>query len=281
VDTVSLSGCASGQVRDPLGLLWLPQSKQLFIADAGNKRVQVLDKDMHYVRSAHGIGDIALEEPVAIAANADESLLYVLDRAQDCVVICNQRLEYNNYFGGMGTNNGRMRSPSGIAVAADGRVLVADSGNDRIQVFTPQGVYLQQFGSLGADTTQFDTPSGLMFTPEGELLVCDTGNHRLVKYSADFTGPAAYNINTDGVLELEAPQLLALDYFGRMFVADSTSSRVAVFDTGGTYESMFGSRGTRANQFGDGGPFGIAVDQDLGRLFISDPGNNRILEYRI
>jgi sugar lactone lactonase YvrE len=120
-----------------------------------------------------------------------------------------------------------------------------------------------------------------MFTPEGELLVCDTGNHRLVKYSADFTGPAAYNINTDGVLELEAPQLLALDYFGRMFVADSTSSRVAVFDTGGTYESMFGSRGTRANQFGDGGPFGIAVDQDLGRLFISDPGNNRILEYRI
>jgi tripartite motif-containing protein 71 len=281
VDTICHAGTGPGRVNNPMGLLWLAGLKQLLIADTGNERVQVLDKDMRYIRSAHGIGNIALQEPIAFAANADESVLYVLDRAQDCVIICNPQLVYDTFFGGTGSNDGRLLSPSGIAVIADGRVIVSDTGNDRIQVFTPQGVYLQQFGSLGTDTTQFNSPAGLAFAPSGDLWICDPGNQRLLKYSADFLSPSAYDIGSDEVPELESPQLLTFDYFGRIFAADSALSRVTIFEAGGSYESLFGSRGTRANQFGDGGPYGLAIDEELGRLFISDPGNNRILEYRI
>src|SRR5438477_273239 len=48
-------------------------------------------------------------------------------------------------WGEPGAGPGQFNLPHGIAVLADGRVLVADRENDRIQLFDPEGKYLDQW----------------------------------------------------------------------------------------------------------------------------------------
>jgi sugar lactone lactonase YvrE len=69
-------------------------------------------------------------------------------------------------WGAPGTGPGQFQVPHGIAVAADGRVLVADRENDRIQIFTPDGEYLNEWGGLSRPTNVFIDRSGLAYVSE-------------------------------------------------------------------------------------------------------------------
>src|SRR5438552_2886486 len=64
-------------------------------------------------------------------------------------------LTYNSQFGTVGSGNGQLSGPSGVAVNSSGDVYVFDSYNSRIQVFTSAGVYKFQFGSSGSAAGQF------------------------------------------------------------------------------------------------------------------------------
>lgn len=57
-------------------------------------------------------------------------------------------------WGAPGTAPGEFHLPHSLAVAADGRVLVADRENDRIQIFTPDGQFLTEW-------TDFHRPAGI------------------------------------------------------------------------------------------------------------------------
>jgi DNA-binding beta-propeller fold protein YncE len=80
-------------------------------------------------------------------------------------------------WGNPGTGPGQFLVPHGIAVAADGRVLVADRENDRIQVFTADGEYLNEWQGLSRPTSLFIdrsqsvyiTETGWAFDPEGSF----------------------------------------------------------------------------------------------------------------
>jgi len=274
-------GSAPGQVSSPQDILWLDTRQQFILADTGNRRVQLLDRNFNHLRSSHAFGQIALEEPVAVAANAQENLVYIVDRSLSRVIITNADFAYLGFFGLPGSTGGRFRQPEGVAVAPDGRVVVADTGNDRLQVFTPQGVYLRQFGASGDGDTEFNSPTRLAFTAAAELLVADAGNARIMQYSVDFDSASPVLIETEGVPELVLPSAFSLDHFGNIFAADPGLSRVVKFDPGGGYLLQFGSTGTRSNQFGENAPTGLAINAALGKLFVCDPANNRILEYRI
>lgn len=65
-----------------------------------------------------------------------------------------------------GTGPGQFMVPHGIAVAADGRVLVADRDNDRIQIFTRDGEYLQEWTGLSRPTSLFIDRTGLLYVTE-------------------------------------------------------------------------------------------------------------------
>src|SRR5436309_1949925 len=55
-------------------------------------------------------------------------------------------------WGEPGAGPGQFNLPHGIAVLADGRVLVADRENDRIQLFDPEGKYLDQWTQVQRPT---------------------------------------------------------------------------------------------------------------------------------
>ena len=69
-------------------------------------------------------------------------------------------------WGEPGAGPGQFNLPHGIAVLADGRVLVADRENDRIQLFDPEGKYLDQW-------TQVQRPTNIALDREGRIYVSE------------------------------------------------------------------------------------------------------------
>lgn len=69
-------------------------------------------------------------------------------------------------WGDPGAGPGQFMVPHGIAIAADGRVLVADRDNDRIQIFTANGEYLDEWTGLSRPTSVFIARSGLVYVSE-------------------------------------------------------------------------------------------------------------------
>ncbi|HUR56300.1 MAG TPA: hypothetical protein VM029_01225, partial [Opitutaceae bacterium] len=89
----------------------------------------------------------------------------------------------------LGSNDGpgsaaRFRFPEGIAIAANGDVLVADRGNETIRKITPAGVVTTIAGATGdwgfvdgvGTQARFASPSGLAIDSSGTLYVADPGS---------------------------------------------------------------------------------------------------------
>jgi hypothetical protein len=85
-------------------------------------------------------------------------------------------------WGSSGAGNGLFYYPSGVAVQANGDVVVADSNNNRVQVFTPSGTYVGQWGTLGVGNGQFEYPYGIATDGSGNIFVVDSYNERIQKF---------------------------------------------------------------------------------------------------
>ena len=68
-----------------------------------------------------------------------------------------------------------LSSPSGIALDAQGHVLVSDTGRDRVEVFTAAGRWIGGFGDRG----RLNGPTALATDKSGNVYVADSGNNRV------------------------------------------------------------------------------------------------------
>jgi tripartite motif-containing protein 71 len=144
---------------------------------------------------------------------------------------------YLTQWGAYGSGNGQFNYPEGVAVDAGSDVYVADNANERIQKFTADGTYVTGWGTLGA------------------LVVGD--------YPGGVVG--------------SAPQGVAVDGSGRVYVVNQSTSNLMVFTSSGTYVTSWGGQA----HFGDGqfqGPVGVAVDGS-GNVYVADTNNHRIQKF--
>jgi DNA-binding beta-propeller fold protein YncE len=80
------------------------------------------------------------------------------------------------YISGPGFKLGEVAEPSGIAISADGNILVCEAQSHRVQIFNPTtGESIGIFGDNG----DLLRPSALVVDPCGNILVADTGNKRI------------------------------------------------------------------------------------------------------
>jgi sugar lactone lactonase YvrE len=127
----------------------------------------------------------------------------------------------------------RFRAPAGLALTADGSLLVADTGNHRIRRITRGGRVSTYAGSetshddlgraLGgrrdgsASQAQFAYPTGLAADSQGDVYVADAGNGRLCRISS---GGEVTTVPTSGAASLDTPTDVTVAPDGRMWVAD-------------------------------------------------------------
>ncbi len=197
--------------------------------------------------------------------------------------------------GGEGRTDGpaseaRFRGPTGVAVAADGKIFIADTYNDRICVLSKGTVSTLAGNTRGladgiGSSAQFDTPLGLAMWGE-RLLVADAGNRRIRVVEPDgrvwtLAGNGEGEL-VDG-LPLQAsfvrPTAIAVGPDGAIYIADGNTIRVigrrsfAFVETIAGGERGFRDGHLRTAQFNR--PSGLAFDAD-GRLYVADSDNGLI-----
>jgi len=134
------SGNGNGQFAGGPGGVAFDSEGNLFVADFGNHRVQVLRySDGTHLRTigSEGAGAGQFQYPSGVAFDAAGHIVVV-----ECGNQCVQVLRYNDGAhvrtigdGSRGAGNGQFDGPSGgIAIDSDGRIVVADTYNHRVQV---------------------------------------------------------------------------------------------------------------------------------------------------
>ncbi|HEY4355009.1 MAG TPA: MBG domain-containing protein [Acidobacteriaceae bacterium] len=156
--------------------------------------------------------------------------------------------------------------------------------------------YAASQDGASAAAAQLNSPHGVVMDVYGNLYIADTGNNRVRRIDGKTgvittiagNGTAGYRAadeNTAAINgELNAPQDLALDELGNLYIADTGNHRVRklVLSTG-LMATFAGTGNTTYNQQELGlptnmnlnAPTGIAVDA-VGNLYIADAGLNRL-----
>ena len=200
-------------------------------------------------------------------------------------------------------------TPQGLAFDASGNLWVADEGNNRVVQFAPtfstgeaasKAIGQSSFTATGtsAGTTGLDIPRGVTFDSSSNLWTTDAANSRVLEFSGPLsTGEAASivlgqpNFNgTPNPINLYDPASTAFDSSGNLWVVDSGNNRILeyAFNTYQYYTGQsatlvlgqpnFASNTPGTSQTTLNDPTYIAFDS-AGNLWVSDTGNNRVLEY--
>lgn len=268
-----------------------------YIADSRNHRILHIASDGSLLHEWGTFGDAVtgnapigtFNEPWGVAVGPDGSV-YVTDtwnhRVQKFTEDGQPLAMWGQYGQPVPGDPNSLSSfwgPRGIAVDANGNVLVADTGNKRIVVFDKDGNYLTEFGTAGLAPGQFDEPVGIAIAPNGTVYVTDTWNQRVQAFTPSEDGKfyfptLQWDINGWFGQSLDNKPFIAVGGNGNVFVTDPEGYRIIEFTADGQFVRTWGDFGNGPDEIGLAA--GVTVDQN-GFVWVTDAGNNRILKYRL
>jgi len=271
--SIGKQGQGKAPIGQPMGLS-LDTSGNIYVADAANHCIQVLDTDGDIIMVFGGFGwrPGEFDNPVDIDVNFMRGeFLYVADagnnRIQTCSLI-NQvfAVVAGQESGGTHASNDQsevqLDVPGGIATDRKGNIYIADTGNHRFLKLSPQGKLLMAKGTFGWAREQFREPTDLEVDSNGSVYVSDTGNNRIQKF--DFSGNliAVWGEKGDQPRQFSEPRHLALDQWDNLYIVDHGNKRIQVFDLNGNFLTQFAL--TNLNN-----PMGIAISKD-NKIYVTD-----------
>jgi tripartite motif-containing protein 71 len=258
-------GTGPGQFDEPMGVA-VDASGRVYVADAGNQRVQVFADDgtllsawpgecwggiaindastlylgnRQYVRSYTASGALLNEwaaaactmtycAPSGLATDASGNI-FVGDDVINCIWKYDSGGRLLTRWGTRGSANGQFGffGPVGVAVDEHGTVYATDPDNHRVQKFTGDGTYLGQFGQPGSGPGQLVYPVGIASDRHGHIYLTDPP--RIQEFTYDGAVVAEWGTFGNGEGQFDQPHSLAVDVAGRVYVADTGNHRIQVF----------------------------------------------------
>ena len=183
VMSVGSSEAGSGplQFHIPMGISVHPTTGQIFVADHGNHRIQVINGDFTYSHSigSYGTAPGQLYYPQDVALDGVGNV-YVANSYNHYIDVFTSDGKYLRWFGSYGSGDGQLNNPSSITIDTHNMVYVAEEDNHRISVFTTDGVFIRHIGHRGSGEGEFNSPYGITVDMLGNLYVSDYGSNRVV-----------------------------------------------------------------------------------------------------
>jgi uncharacterized protein (TIGR03437 family) len=179
-----------------------------------------------------------------------------------------------------------VKSPQGVAVDSAGGLYIADTGNNRIRKVAGGNITTVAGGGTAGDGgpatgASLSGPIGVAVDSAGNLYIADTGNNRVRKVAGvtittvagNGTGKFAGDGGPAISASLNAPEGVAVDSAGNLFIADHSNLRIRKVSSG-TITTVAGNPtftgdGVLATSATLGGVASVAVDS-AGNLYISD-----------
>ncbi len=183
---------------------------------------------------------------------------------------------YSSSFGTLGTGNGQLKAPAGLALDAKGNIWVADKGNNRIQKFNEKGEYVSKFGTAGSGNGQFNQPTALDIDAKGNIWVADKGNNRVQKFNESGGFLSKFGSYGTGNGQFSSPEGIAIDAKGNIWVADTLNGRLQKFNESGAFLKVIASKGSAEGQLGEPSAIDIAPD---GGVLVAEWQNNRVSKF--
>jgi uncharacterized protein (TIGR03437 family) len=216
----------------------------VYIADSGNNQIVKVTSSGQWSVLAQ------IDNPQALAMDASGNVL-VADATQIWKITPE---------GAASTLVTGLHSPTGMAVASDGSLLIADTAANVIRQWTTSGSLntIAGTGTAGfsgdngpALSAQFNGPAGIGIGANGTLWVADSGNNRirsLTPSSAAETLPSVAVVNAASLAAGPIAPGEIITVFGSGFSATGTQ---LLFD--GTAATLFYSSATQINALAPGG----------------------------
>ncbi len=253
-------GEGAGQVKNPEGVAVDEESGVVFVADAGNRRVDEFSEAGDFILA---FGRDVNANPVA----ADRDVCLALETCQ---------------AGAAGTGPGAFETPEFVAVdgvaGGEGDVYVGDIADRTVSKFTPEGAVVESWGEKGqlkgsptgegGALVPFGTIVGITVTPTGLLAVLENSAFEMFEFERS-DGAFKTSFETPRPSEKVPGRGLAVNAKGEFFKENEA----------GDVEQL-GAEGTDVGQvslFDNNSKTGLGVDAATGDLYVDDEG--RLVEH--
>jgi hypothetical protein len=218
------SGSADGLFSQP-GAIALDNSKNIVVADTGNKRIQMFTITGTHIRSfgSSGTGNGQFMFPSGVAVNSDNNII-VSDSTNHNVQIFSNTGAFLSKFGSAGSANGQFNfasSQDSIAIDNMDNIYVVDGGNMRVQVFNKSGTYLSQ-------KTFEQTPQAIAIDATEKIIIAFSSNV-IVIHDKNWNYIDHFGSTGAGGFEFNYIAGIAVDAIGRLHVADRNNNSYKVF----------------------------------------------------
>ncbi len=272
-------GSSDADFDTPLGVHL--DAQFVYVADSGNDRVQVMGRqDGRFRRTLDGSSTEACgapgerwQYPSDVAQDGSGTVYVALPRRM-MVVACSgpqwqprPDLSRGSADTAYLTTATLHNAPTGVAVAADGSVVIVEHEGQRVLRRAADGTTVWAAGRAGlagqgsASELRFAEPTDAAFLADGRIVVSDSGNARLVVLGGD---GSLSDVWGEGVLV--RPEGLAVASDGGVLVADAGAGRIRRFDASGQSKPDLGGPGSPVS-FRE--PVDVAVAAD-GGYYVSD-----------
>lgn len=261
---------------DPMDLS-VNEDGDLFILDAGNYRIQVMDEDGDFLRkwNLRESSKEGFDEPVAMAMSFDEDFLVVLDSDDGEVRRYDLDGEFLNSFGESGIRKGTLDEPVDLTVDSLGYIYVLDRARGKVLKFHRKGTFVGEWGKKGRGDKNFDDPISIAYSDEltGIIYVLDVGKKALLKFQRDGDFREIISI-PPGILE-DGATLLKLESGkdNNLFILDAGLGKLVRLEPRSFNVYLLASDQLQLRQ-----PRGLAVDADS-NVYISDIKRNRVYRF--
>lgn len=275
VDTIRSSRSSEWGAFEGLGAVDVLPDGRLFLADVGGQRIHWWDAEGRYGGQLDTPGNQI--RPADLAHTGFQ--LFVLDRVQNTVLRFNRDGAYRDVY--LPLDDLSIRGPldpSALAVDRDGRMAICDLGRNEVLVTSPFLDIEVRVGEWGSFEGQFNEPRGAAFGREGILYVSDRGNRRVQAFDRTGLLLAASRSVDDRDPDFVVPSGIACDWRGNVFVADTGDGVVKVLSADLRPALVIGADGPLAAQLQR--PVDCVVSED-GLLYVSDPGADQVVVYRL
>ena len=168
----------------PAGIAIHPRSKKLYVADANNGCIKILNSsDLTFFNSfgSHGRDDGQLYLPMDVAFDSTGNV-YVTDSYNDRIQVFTAEGQFVTKFGRHDSDDGELNCPNGICIDSEGVVYVSEESKNRVSLFKQEDTkytFLKSFGSQGSQLGQFYAPRGIALDKDENIYVADAGNNRI------------------------------------------------------------------------------------------------------
>ncbi|MBI3891740.1 MAG: PKD domain-containing protein, partial [Candidatus Wallbacteria bacterium] len=257
---------AAAKLKAPTGVA-VDSTGKVYIADNGNHRIRIVDT----------AGNITTTAGTESAGSTGDN--------------------------GLATS-AKLKNPEGVGVDLSGNLYIADQGNHEIRRVDAVTRIITLFagtgssgfsGDLGAATSaKLNSPAGVTVDGAGNVFIADSGNNRIRKVNTGGTistiaGTGTGGFSGDGgaatAAKLQAPEQVAVDGSGAVFIADLTNKVIRRIDpvslnitttAGKNGVTGYGGDGVDAATIGIDAVGGVALDPS-GSVVASLTANARIV----